>query len=262
MNLSIEEFLAGCAGGTLGITLSYPVDTFKTWRQTGQSFRFSKLYAGYPAPLLGMMAEKSVLFWGFDLVQKNTNLNIFNSGLVAGLMTTVIVTPFERIKIRSQTTSERAVTTLIKTLKNDGIVSMYRGWSATLFREVPGYGIYFTTYGLGREYFPKLLDLIQYKNYSLNNYLNPTSTKYLSTAICGASAGMAAWAFIYPSDPVKTVAQNDNISTTRAFQKIWSSQGLRGLYIGFTSAIVRAGILHSGVFLGYELSKNYFEHHR
>lgn len=259
MNFNSQEFLSGCAGGTLGITLSYPIDTIKTLRQTGQPIRFSKLYAGYTSPLLGMMAEKSVLFWGFDLTRKNTNLCVFNSGLVAGLMTTLIVTPFERIKIRSQTTGEGAITTLVKTMRNDGFCSMYRGWSATLFREVPGYGIYFTTYGSGREYFPKLLDLVQYNNYKLTSYMSPISTNLLSTAVCGASAGMTAWAFIYPSDPVKTVAQNDNISTSKAFQKIWTTQGLRGFYIAFTPAIARAGILHCGVFLGYELSKLFFK---
>lgn len=258
-NNSLQEFLAGCVGGTVGITISYPIDTFKTWRQTNQPIRMNKLYSGYSSPLFGMMVEKSVLFWGYDFARKNTNLNIFNSGLIAGLMTTVIVTPFERIKIRSQTTGDKAVTTLVKTLRNDGLASMYRGWGATLFREVPGYGIYFSTYNLGRERVPKVLELITYKNHTPSYYISPTSINILSTVVSGAGAGMTSWAFIYPSDSVKTIAQNENISTSIAFWKLWTTQGTKGFYRGFTPAIIRAAILHSGVFLGYEMSKTFFD---
>ena len=103
-----NDFLAGCFGGFVGITFSHPVDTIKTYRQTGTPLNFRNpsilktLYKGYVPPLCGMMLEKSILFWGFGQVRKNTNLGIFNSGLIAGLMTTAVVTPFERIKIRAQ----------------------------------------------------------------------------------------------------------------------------------------------------------------
>lgn len=256
-----QDFLAGCFGGFVGITFSHPVDTIKTYRQTGAFLDFKSpsilktLYKGYTPPLCGMMLEKSILFWGFGQVRKNTNLGIFSSGLIAGLMTTAVVTPFERVKIRAQTTGTSSAITLKNIIKLDGPLSLYRGWTATLLREVPGYGIYFTVFEYTRPVLEKTfseLDSIARLNKT------PLKNEYLSVGLAGALSGIGAWTVIYPSDPIKTIAQNENVSSVKAFQKIMTQHGVRGFYKGFTPAIIRASVLHSGVFLGYEVFKNTF----
>jgi solute carrier family 25 carnitine/acylcarnitine transporter 20/29 len=233
-----NEFIYGLIGGGMGITISYPIDTFKVLRQTNTKILLSKLYAGYTSPLIGMLLEKSVLFWSYDLIQSNFKLNSFNSGLLAGISVTSIVTPFERVKIRCQTSGYSTGITLSHIVKKDGILSLYRGWTSTLLREVPGYGVYFLSY------------------YKIRNYISQYSNYNLVTAVAsGACAGMSAWAVIYPSDPIKTISQNNNIGIGESIRYIMKHDGFSGFYKGFTPAILRAGVLHSGVFLGYEWSK-------
>lgn len=246
--MDVRELLAGCGGGALGVTLSYPVDTVKTWRQTGTQFSWKGLYHGYSSPLVGMMIEKSVLFFGYDYFRRVSGFGVVGSGLGAGVLTTAVVTPFERVKIRSQVLGVGALRGLVRTVRSDGLLSLYRGWSATLFREVPGFGIYFSVYETMKPWLTQLSGSPGVVDYRFGHYG--------ASMVSGAMAGMSAWAVIYPSDPVKTMAQNENIGVGTAMRKIWESSGIRGFYRGFTPALIRAGILHSGVFLGYELSKD------
>lgn len=259
LSKNMDTFAAGCFGGFVGITLSHPVDTIKTFKQSNsihllnfKHLSVAVLYKGYFPPLCGMMLEKSVLFWGFSQVQKNTNLGIFNSGLIAGLLTTAIVTPFERVKIRAQTTQTSSANTIKQIIKSDGLTSLYRGWTATLFREVPGYGIYFTVFQHAKPKLENFLNKVDSVAFS-NKSPSKKTCEYLSVAVAGSLSGVSAWTVIYPSDPIKTIAQNENISSLAAVKKIYESAGIKGFYKGFTPAIIRASILHGGVFIGYYL---------
>lgn len=221
-----KEFISGCAGGALGTIVCYPLDTVKTCLQTNTSIKWRGVYNGFTSPLIGVVCEKSVLFCTYGHLQRKYEFSPFVNGIISGLLTTFIVTPFERVKVVAQTNS----ITSMQALRSIPVTSMFRGWSATLFREVPGYGIYFTTYEYcKRQGYP--------------------------TMICGAMSGMSAWAFIYPSDPIKTTMQHQNIGITQSIKTI----GFRGMYKGFTPAIVRAGIFHSLVFVGYERSLSHLK---
>lgn len=126
--------------------------------------------------------------------------------------------------------------------------NLYKGFTPTIFRETPGFGIYFTTY-----------------NYLTNNFNN---TKNIGkTFLFGSLSGLSAWIFIYPSDFIKTNYQSiqNNKSLSKTIVHIWEQnnssnnfiKGIQNYYRGFNLAILRAMPLHGGVFLGYELSKKY-----
>jgi solute carrier family 25 carnitine/acylcarnitine transporter 20/29 len=132
---------------------------------------------------------------------------------------------------------------------------LYKGFLPTVFRETPGFGIYFTTYNY--------LKNNNNANNNANNYLN---TFILNTFIFGALSGLSAWIFIYPSDLIKTKYQAQNsTSLLNIIHNIWQEnninnnfiRGLSNYYKGFNLAIMRALPLHGGVFLGYEVSKKY-----
>ena len=129
-------------------------------------------------------------------------------------------------------TSTRQTTPFSAYIEKEKLSTFYRGWTATLFREVPGYGIYFTTY----EY--------------LKN--NTKDMKPYHTLLYGGMSGLAAWLFIYPSDPPKTLMQDKNIGLKDAIKIIYNKYGLSGFYKGFSIALFRSIPLHAGVFLGYE----------
>lgn len=245
------DFFCGCIGGLVGQLCCYPFDTIKSRYQMTKTvynpwkdFRnagFLQFYRGVSSPLVSVILEKSILFGSYGLLSSNNNNNGMINGLSSGLISTLVVVPFERIKIYAQTFHERKRNRdiLMSVIKRDGILSLYRGWTATLFREVPGYGIYFTSYE-------------SYKRCTGRN-----SLCIYESFVLGSLCGISAWLFIYPSDPIKTRMQYYNIGFRQATKDIWMKSGVRGFYSGFVWGLLRAGILHGGVFVGYEQSKNY-----
>jgi solute carrier family 25 carnitine/acylcarnitine transporter 20/29 len=175
------------------------------------------------------MLEKSIVF-GFYEKMKILGYNDFISGLVGGFISTIIVTPIDRLKINYQNKTSIKITNL------------YKGFTPTIFRETPGFGIYFSTYNYLN------------KNYNSNNYL-------WNNFIFGSISGLTSWIFIYPSDLIKTKYQSsNNISLINVIKNIYynKNKGFINFYNGFNLAIMRAMPLHGGVFLGYEMAKKYF----
>jgi len=241
-----NDFVYGLIGGFVGTLISHPVDTIKTRIQsktfitiTG-AIKAGKLYNGLTPPLIGIMLEKSIVFGFYDKA-KSYGLNNFWSGIIGGFASTIIVTPIDRLKIHFQNNENSKINLqMCKTL--------YKGFIPTIFRETPGFGIYFTTY-----------------NYLNNNYNN--SKNLFNNFIYGSLSGLSAWLFIYPSDLIKTKYQSHKIDTNikDLIINIWKDnninnnykKGFLNFYNGFNLAIMRALPLHGGVFLGYELSKKY-----
>jgi len=252
-----KTFLFGTFGGLCGITLSHPFDTIRVVYQEGAYKNIAEcakslyknngimsFYKGLVPPLIGVALEKCALFGVYDNFKRcnplfdatcDTYSNTFVSGLFAGLVTTTIVTPVEKIKILLQNQKQANIATLVR---GGGISALYNGWTATLFREVPGYGIYFTVY----EYLKN--------TFGLPNAYTP--------ALYGALCGVASWTFIYPSDPIKTKMQNNSIGFKEALGIIMKNEGLMGLYRGMPLALFRAIPLHGGVFMGYEFCNRNF----
>jgi hypothetical protein len=234
----MENFISGSIGGFVGVLISHPIDTIKTRIQLGtaknitSAIQMKKFYSGIRAPLIGIPLEKSIVF-GFYNLSQSYGLNPFWSGIIGGFMSTLIVTPVEYFKINLQNKN----TVDLKSVK---LSTIYRGFIPTVFRETPGFGIYFTSY-----------------NYLNDNYNKDNS--YMKTFCYGGASGLLAWMFIYPSDLVKTIKQdkNNNLKINEIITKIYKDNGLRGFYKGFHFAAARAIPLHAGVFLGYELSKEH-----
>ena len=259
----IKSFIAGSFGGFCGILISHPPDTIRIRVQTEGRFKyngFRDLYKGLGPPLFGVVLEKTIVFGSYNLANNLLTHNFNNqfknrfgnnaplkhglAGVFAGFACTSIVTPIERIKINLQNSNRKhnnAIDFLKNSIQKNGLrKTLYRGWTSTLTREIPGYGIYFSTF----EYLKKNL---------FNNNPNTIQT-FLSGGFCGGFA----WFFIYPSDVIKSRMQTDN----NTFQNggLWNcikqsvkNEGLKVFYKGFHLSLLRAVPLHAGVFTGYEL---------
>jgi len=216
----------GYVGGIIGTLMSHPIDTIRINKQSSMKPTYSlrSLYRGILTPIIGIGIEKAIVFGTYDLINKKI-CNNFLSGVGAGFSSTIVVTPVEYFKIIYQNNSN------IKQLR---LKNLYRGWTATLFREVPGYGIYFYTYN-------KLIN-----TFGKNNY-----TIFMS----GGLAGLTSWVFIYPADYIKTRMQYYETSFSTTTKEILK-KGITGMYKGCSLALSRAFILHCGVFSGYEFIKN------
>lgn len=236
-----NEYIYGLIGGVVGTLFSHPPDTIKTRLQSGISSTFKdalkmgNLYRGVSAPLFGIGFEKLIVF-GFYGECKKYGLSDGLSGLIGGFASTLVVVPVDRIKILMQ--NKEKISINLFTPK-----SLYKGFSITLFRETPGFGIYFTTYNTLTSNFNKEINL-------------------LKSFLFGSISGFTSWVFIYPSDLIKTkyqsIKNNSEITVTQTIKDIYKKSGFKGFYNGFSYAIMRAIPLHGGVFLGYEYSKKIF----
>lgn len=238
-----NHYIKGAISGMFGILISHPVDTIKTHLQTHKSlntFQFKPihLYRGIISPLLGVGLEKSLVFGTYNYC-RNNKLNIPISGAISGFVASLIVSPYERIKILRQNQTNFKMSECMK------LSFLFKGLSATFTREVPGFAIYFSTY----EY-------LKNKFYTSQN----KDIDVLASFVFGGIAGSNAWIFIYPQDRIKTIIQSNTNSKMNIMDLIkttYQNGGLRQFYSGFSMAIARAILLHSGTFCMMEiLNKN------
>jgi hypothetical protein len=219
-----KSFSFGYMGGVMGIIASHPIDTMKTNYQIGKPILLKNLYKGILPPLFGVGLEKSIVFGVYETT-KPILRNDLLCGALAGSAASIVVTPFERIKILLQTGH---------TITYKGL---FRGLSATFTRETPGFAIYFSTYNILKR----------------NRELHP-----FQHFLHGACAGIMSWLFIYPQDRVKTLMQcssTQKIGFLDAISLIYKEGGLFYFYKGFHFALLRAVPLHASAFMTVEWCK-------
>uniref|UniRef100_A0A0K0FJG1 Mitochondrial carnitine/acylcarnitine carrier protein (inferred by orthology to a human protein) n=1 Tax=Strongyloides venezuelensis TaxID=75913 RepID=A0A0K0FJG1_STRVS len=278
-----KSFIAGAVGGTCTVFVGHPFDTVKVriqtmakpkpgevlpfngpidcLKQTIQKEGFLALYRGMGAPIAGVAPLFAVYFGGCaigkklqstDPNQEMTFLQNFNSGALAGVMTTVIMVPGERIKCLLQVQNTSASHTkysgpidVVKKLYTEGgIRSIYRGTGATLLRDIPASGAYLSVYEFLK------------KKFSGDNsgQLSP-----IAIMTAGGFAGIANWGVCIPADVLKSRLQTapegkypDGIRGV--FKEVLREEGPKGLFKGFTPVMLRAFPANAACFFGYELA--------
>ena len=198
------------------------------------------------------------------------------SGMVAGGVQTVIVCPMELMKIRMQKQGEgqRHVSWVVRKMKMSNIEmassgpamehyryqgplektmivfreqglrrGLFRGWWLTIFREVPQFGIYFSTFAILKAEMAKLRRKPEEK------------LGVLELSLAGGITGVITWLW-YPIDVVKTLYQGDGApGKTPKYKGVmdcvvqrYRAEGWRGFWHGFGPTAVR-GFLNSAVTL-------------
>jgi solute carrier family 25 carnitine/acylcarnitine transporter 20/29 len=229
----VKYYVYGTISGCTGVIISHPFDTIKTCIQENKVLNLStkSLYKGLIPPLIGVGLEKAFVFGTYNSVikifnlQKDIHSHNFLAGLISGFSASLIVTPFERLKILKQTD---------QSLKNLNIRNLYSGLSATFTREIPGFGIYFTVFNNNKKY---------YQPNTFYDFVN------------GGITGIIAWIFIYPQDRIKTKIQinkEKHLSFKESFNEIIKEGGIKQFYKGFPFALYRAVPLHAGTFCAFE----------
>ncbi len=230
-------YFKGCISGMTGIILSHPVDSIKTAVQTNNKINLKNiknLYKGITAPLIGVGIEKAIVFGTYNYCKNHFNIPI--SGAISGLSASLIVSPYERIKIMKQTNQHISYKHILSPS------FMFKGLSVTFTREVPGFAIYFSTY----EYLKNHFYIKKNKDISI-----------ISSFIFGGMSGTMAWIFIYPQDRIKTIIQSNNnynnSKISNIIKNIYKTGGFKQFYNGFSFAVIRAILLHSGTFCTMEI---------
>ncbi|CAI8006704.1 Mitochondrial carnitine/acylcarnitine carrier protein [Geodia barretti] len=262
----VTNLLAGGVGGICLVITGHPLDTIKVRLQTQQpgqaQFKGTLdcalqtvrhegvrgLYRGMLAPLIGVTPMYSICFFGYgvgkQLQTKSPNqelslLQHFNAGMVAGVMTTVIMAPGERIKclmqiqqsMKGEAKYSGSMDCARQLFREGGIRSVYRGTAATLLRDVPASGLYFGGYEF------------------LLNWLTPEgkSRKDLSPGrvlLAGGVAGMANWGWAIGPDVLKsrfqTAPEGQYTGIRHVFRELMRNEGPTAMFRGITPILLRA----------------------
>jgi len=273
-----HDFIAGSIAGCTCKLLEFPFDTIKVLQQTSVNgtpnigiYRCLKnvmqnngvrgLYNGLFTPLLSCTFETAVLFYVFE---KSKNLlansssspstgTILTAGALAGICTSILVTPVEFIKCNLQVQSHSAVQKkftgpldcTIQTIKEKGLRGMYKGYFATMLREGPGSSLWFLSY----EWSSKVM---------LKEGQTKDDLPLWKLMCSGAFSGIAYWAAFFPADVIKSKLQTSmtsNQSFWHLFLKIKRTEGLRGLYRGFMITAIKAIPANAILFMSYEACK-------
>ncbi|KAF5306134.1 hypothetical protein FQR65_LT07410 [Abscondita terminalis] len=194
------------------------------------------VYRGISSPLVGVAAINALVFGIYGNAQRCSSdptslMSHFVAGSIAGLGQTVICSPMELVKTRSQlsSTGMGPLECFKKIYKSEGVKGLFRGVTITATREVPAFSSYFVTYEI----------------LTRSNDNRETSTATMLFA--GGMAGCVSWAIVYPVDVIKSRLQMDGINgvqkykgATDCLRKGLASEGVSFLTRGLTPTLVRA----------------------
>lgn len=177
----------------------------------------------------------------FGVNQMNQSLSIL-TGATAGATESFVVVPFELVKIRLQDKASAGkykgmVDCVVKTVKNEGVLTMYQGLESTMWRHILWNAGYFGCIFQVRQMLPKA---------------DTKSGKMTNDLISGAVGGTVGTILNTPMDVVKSRIQNTPkvAGQTPKYNWAWpgvgtvfKEEGFAALYKGFLPK-VRAQLLH------------------
>nr|XP_017506247.2 solute carrier family 25 member 48 isoform X4 [Manis javanica] len=272
-SFQLDDFAAGWIGGTASVIVGHPLDTVKV-------FGFFK---GMSFPLASIAVYNSVVFGVFSNTQRflsqhhgrepeasppRTLPDLLLASMVAGVVSVGLGAPMDLIKIRLQMQTQpfRAANLSLKPrvaahgeqpayqgpvhciatiVRTDGLVGLYRGTSAMLLRDVPGYCLYFIPYVF------------------LSEWITPeacASPSPCAAWLAGGMAGAISWGTATPMDVVKSRLQADGVHLNKykgvldCIYQSYQNEGLKVFFRGITVNAVRGFPMSATMFLGYELS--------
>ena len=235
------------------------------------------LYKGVFPPLIMQGITNGVIFGVEQLTTKLLRPRIHDSnvvrkemkigfvgGLAAGFVQSFISAPMELVKIRTQhqgigthdTHYKGNWATLTEIYRKGGIRGCYQGLWVTAMRDIPAFSLYFAGYEGQMNYIAKKKGISKQQ----------LSGVLIYPFLCGGMVGMFSWLVNYPADMIKTRMQEDGHdgasrmyrNARDCFVKTWRDGGVRLLYRGLSPCLVRAFANNSFLFVGFELSKQFF----
>lgn len=187
-----------------------------------------------------------------DLRPRWTALESLLCGAFAGAVAKTVIAPLDRTKIIFQVSSNRfsakeAFRLIYCTYMKDGLLSLWRGNSATMVRVMPYAAIQFCSH---EQYKKQLGGYYGYQGKAL-----PPFPRFLAGSLAGTTAAMLT----YPLDMVRArmavTAREMYSNIMHVFVRISQEEGVRTLYRGFTPTILGV-IPYAGItFFTYETLK-------
>jgi len=176
-----------------------------------------------------------------------------SAGMIARTFATSTISPLElirtKIQSRSHYTYKELVSVVRGAVQNYGVLSLWQGCAATLFRDIPFSALYWVGYEQIR---PQFSDPSLYFSF-----------------LSGAISGSIAAVLTTPFDVVKTHRQMElgemnfepkvKLSSTSALMiKLYTERGLTSLFAGVTARVVKVAPACAIMISSFEAGKKFF----
>lgn len=276
---TVNELIAGSAGGAAQVLVGQPLDTVKTRAQiapkgmfkgpmdilvrTIRTEGFFALYKGMASPLIGIAGVNSLLFASYATSKRIispfpqlTLPQIGMAGAMAGAANAVLASPVEMFKVRMQgqygaATDKRLRDVAREMWKDWGFKrGIMRGYWVTVAREIPAYAGFYTAFEFSKRQFQ-------------TRYGEHVPVWALLTS--GATGGIAYWLCCYPLDVVKSRIQ---LRPTPPMSRPWTyinlelrsivaDSGVSGLFRGLSPSLLRSIPAAASTFAAFELTREF-----
>jgi solute carrier family 25 carnitine/acylcarnitine transporter 20/29 len=187
------------------------------------------------------------------------NWKAYFCGCFAGLTQTFVLCPTEHVKCRLQVQASSPHTPDIykgpvdctqQIIKSHGVFrGLYRGWTVTAWREVPAFGLYFTSYDFLKEHITAALHKRQGQGWD---------QPWIASGLSGGVSGCITWLAVYPFDFIKSRIQTAPLDCNRGIwatgQNILREGGLRLMFRGLGVTLMRAFPVNGVIFPVYEFT--------
>lgn len=211
--LSPQAFIAGSIAGAAGIFVGHPLDTLKTFAQTGRKRPDSvlSLFRGIHLQALVAGSIQSLHLGVYENLRRVLTPGLGDldaplwahacAGTTGGILVSTLTTPLSRIKVAQQLTGSGFVATLRAI---GGVRSLYVGGLCTLVFEASrgGYMVVYqcfkralssTTTAAGRE----------------GGGVGEVTISLGGRVAAGAAANVVVWAVMFPVETVRNVQQGE-----------------------------------------------------
>lgn len=275
-------FLLNSTTGFCSVAVGHPIDLIKVRQQTAaQALNdstigmlrgifaregFTGLYRGVAAPLMAVTPAFAISFWSYEVAgrairstaqipdtQSLTTAQVALAGAWSGVPLAIIFGPTDRIKCLMQVDNSGKYRNLtdcfLKTYRDGGLRSVFRGTGSCALRDVPGNAAYFGAYECIKRLWCHLEGREQASTFS--------------TLMAGGCAGVANWIVAIPIDTLKSRLQTAPSGTYRGlfdvFQTLVRTEGPAALFRGLSPALLRAFPANAACLCGVETVKEMLE---
>ncbi|KAM8832048.1 solute carrier family 25 member 47-A isoform 1-T1 [Spinachia spinachia] len=251
--MHLVDFVSGSFAGACGVAVGYPLDTVKVRIQTQRQFTgvwqcvavtFSNegvygFFKGMTLPLATIALTSSVVFGTYrNCLQCLTQargarsgpsgkLDVFLSGMAAGVAQTSVMAPGDIVKVRLQCQTEPRgaaaagggggggggathkpkyrgpVHCLLRIAQEEGFRGLYRGALPLMLRDAMSYATYFLTYSVVCQ---------------LLTESGEKRPSWSGVMLAGGVAGVVGWTWATPMDVIKSRLQMDGALETRRYR--------------------------------------------
>ncbi|XP_063902407.1 probable mitochondrial glutathione transporter SLC25A40 [Zophobas morio] len=233
--------------------------TFDAFYKISSTEGVYSLWRGLPPTLLMAIPATVVYFSLYDVLKDtySSKLGAVNGAFLAGVLARVgassLISPLEMIRTKAQSMHEfkppiyKSLAKQISLMvKEQGLLSLYKGLGPTLLRDVPFSAIYWACYE------------------KIMNTFFTMKQKFISSFFAGAVSGAIAATLTLPFDVVKTYKQIDWTHGSkpqpmrRLLKEIALREGFSGLFVGIVPRLAKVAPACAIMISSYETGKLYF----